>query len=82
MSLRNELRGPKENVNDWYRKGAEVVHAVNPDVLVILSGLSFDKDLSFLLNRPMNLTFIGKLVFEVHWYGFSDRSAWKTGNPN
>ncbi|CAL5386188.1 unnamed protein product [Camellia sinensis] len=82
MSLRNELRGPKENVNDWYRKGAEVVHAVNPDVLVILSGLSFDKDLSFLLNRPMNLTFIGKLVFEVHWYGFSDGSAWKTGNPN
>ncbi|KAF5955390.1 hypothetical protein HYC85_008246 [Camellia sinensis] len=64
------------------RKGAEVVHAVNPDVLVILSGLSFDKDLSFLLNRPMNLTFIGKLVFEVHWYGFSDGSAWKTGNPN
>ncbi|CAL5438421.1 unnamed protein product [Camellia sinensis] len=80
MSLRNELRGPKENVNDWYmQKGAEVVHAVNPDVLVILSGLSFDKDLSFLLNRPMNLTFIGKLVFEVHWYGFSDGSAWKTG---
>ncbi|CAL5332867.1 unnamed protein product [Camellia sinensis] len=51
-------------------KGAEVVHAVNPDVLVILSRLSFDKDLSFLLNYPMNLTFTGKLVFEVHWYGF------------
>ncbi|KAL7171609.1 hypothetical protein ACSBR2_036299 [Camellia fascicularis] len=85
MSLRNELRGPKENVNDWYRymqKGAEAVHAVNPDVLVIISGLSFDKDLSFLLNRPVNLTFTGKLVFEVHWYGFSDGSAWKTGNPN
>ncbi|CAL5421240.1 unnamed protein product [Camellia sinensis] len=85
MSLRNELRGAKENVNDWYRymqKGAEVVHAINPDVLIILSGLSFDKDLSFLLNRPMNLTFTGKLVFEVHWYGFSDGSAWKTGNPN
>ncbi|GMQ06563.1 hypothetical protein CsSME_00051100 [Camellia sinensis var. sinensis] len=64
------------------QKGAEVVHAVNPDVLFILSGLSFDKDLSFLLNRPMNLTFTGKLVFEVHWYGFSDGSAWKTGNPN
>ncbi|KAL7204809.1 hypothetical protein ACSBR2_017842 [Camellia fascicularis] len=43
---------------------------------------SFDKDLSFLLNRPMNLTFTGKLVFEVHWYGFSDGSAWKTSNPN
>ncbi|KAK2968634.1 hypothetical protein RJ640_030714 [Escallonia rubra] len=85
MSLRNELRGPKQNVNDWYRymqKGAEAVHSANPDVLVILSGLSYDKDLSFLLTRPVNLTFTGKLVFELHWYGFSDGEAWKTGNPN
>uniref|UniRef100_A0A5B7C8W2 Putative Cellulase protein n=1 Tax=Davidia involucrata TaxID=16924 RepID=A0A5B7C8W2_DAVIN len=85
MSLRNELRGPKQNVNDWYRymqKGAEAVHSANPDVLVILSGLSYDKDLSFLLKQPVNLTFTGKLVFEVHWYGFSDGDAWKTGNPN
>ncbi|KAJ6313481.1 hypothetical protein OIU77_014889 [Salix suchowensis] len=55
MSLRNELRGPKQNVNDWYRymqKGAEAVHSANPDVIVILSGLNYDKDLSFLRNRP------------------------------
>ncbi|KAI7988845.1 hypothetical protein LOK49_LG13G00528 [Camellia lanceoleosa] len=85
MSLRNELRGRKENANDWYRymqKGAEAVHAVNPDVLVILSGLSFNTNLSFLLNRPVNLTFKGKLVFEVHSYGFFDKSAWITGNLN
>ncbi|KAE9454163.1 hypothetical protein C3L33_13939, partial [Rhododendron williamsianum] len=85
MSLRNELRGNKSNVDDWYRymqKGAEAVHAANPNVLVILSGLSYAKDLSFLLQRPVNLTFAGKLVFEVHWYSFSDAYAWGTGNPN
>ncbi|CAL0325093.1 unnamed protein product [Lupinus luteus] len=85
MSLRNELRGPRQNVNDWYRymiQGAEAVHAANPDVLVILSGLSFDKDLSFIKNRPVNLSFKGKLVFETHWYGFSDGQAWLSGNPN
>jgi hypothetical protein len=85
MSLRNELRGNKSNVNDWYRymqKGAEAVHAANPNVLVILSGLSYDKDLSFLLQRPVDLTFTGKLVFEVHWYSFSDGYAWGTGNAN
>ncbi|KAJ4710974.1 Cellulase (Glycosyl hydrolase family 5) [Melia azedarach] len=85
MSLRNELRGPKQNVNDWYRYmqlGAEAVHAANPDVLVILSGLSYDKDLSFIRNQPVKLTFTGKLVFEVHWYGFSDGQAWANGNPN
>nr|POE76007.1 endoglucanase e1 [Quercus suber] len=85
MSLRNELRGPRQNVNDWYRymqKGAEAVHSANPDVLVILSGLSYDKDLSFLRNQQVNLTFTGKLVFEMHWYGFSDGQAWLSGNPN
>ncbi|XP_017971424.1 PREDICTED: uncharacterized protein LOC18609612 [Theobroma cacao] len=85
MSLRNELRGPKQTVNDWYRymqKGAEAVHSANPDVLVILSGLNYDKDLSFIRNRPANLTFTGKLVFEVHWYGFTDGQTWVTGNPN
>ncbi|KAF8040739.1 hypothetical protein BT93_B2845 [Corymbia citriodora subsp. variegata] len=86
MSLRNELRGSRQNVKDWYKymqRGAEAVHASNPDVLVILSGLSYDKDLSFLnLDRPLNLSFSGKLVFELHWYAFSDGSAWATGNPN
>ncbi|CAL5349792.1 unnamed protein product [Camellia sinensis] len=66
----------------YMQKGAEAVHAVNRDVFVILSGLSFNTNLSFLLNRPMNLTFKGKLVFEVHSYGFFDGSTWITGNPN
>ncbi|KAL8497453.1 hypothetical protein ACS0TY_020956 [Phlomoides rotata] len=85
MSLRNELRGSKQNVNDWYRymqKGAEAVHAANPNILVILSGLNYDRDLSFLRNKPVTLSFSNKLVFELHWYGFSDGQKWETGNSN
>ncbi|KAE8670465.1 Cytochrome P450 86A2 [Hibiscus syriacus] len=86
MSLRNELRGPKPNVNDWYKhmqKGAEAVHSVNPNVLVILSGFDFDRDLSFIQTQPVKLTFSGKLVFEAHWYGlFDGPQTWVAGNPN
>ena len=64
------------------QRGAEEVHSANPDVIVILSGLNFDQDLSFLQNNPVNLTFSGKLVYEIHWYGFSDGKSWETGNPN
>ncbi|CAN6276045.1 unnamed protein product [Urochloa humidicola] len=85
MSLRNELRGPRQNANDWYKYmqlGAEAVHAANPRVLVILSGLSFDNDLAFLNSRPVNLTFSGKAAFEVHWYSFSNGQEWGSGNAN
>ncbi|KAL6650911.1 hypothetical protein ACP70R_009836 [Stipagrostis hirtigluma subsp. patula] len=85
MSLRNELRGPRQNANDWYKymqRGAEAVHAANPRVLVILSGLSFDNDLAFINSRPVNLSFTGKAAFEVHWYSFSNGQEWRTGNPN
>lgn len=87
MSLRNELRGPLQNVTQWYTfmtRGAEVVHAANPNALVILSGLSFDTDLSFLLQRQVDdLPFAKqKVVFEFHWYAFSDGQAWAGGNPN
>lgn len=64
------------------QKGAEAVHAANPNVIVILSGLKYDRDLSFLVNKSVSLSFSNKLVFELHWYGFSDGQAWATGNPN
>ncbi|XP_021746764.1 uncharacterized protein LOC110712601 [Chenopodium quinoa] len=85
MSLRNELRGPRQNTKDWYRYmqgGAEAVHKANPSVLVILSGLSYDTDLSFLRTKPVSLSFTGKLVFEVHQYSFSAGLDWKTKNAN
>lgn len=64
------------------KKGAEAVHSANPNVLVIISGLAFDTNLSFLSEKQLDLTFPGKLVFEMHWYSFSDGQAWANGNPN
>ncbi|KAJ0972801.1 hypothetical protein J5N97_020760 [Dioscorea zingiberensis] len=85
MSLRNELRGHRQNTPDWYKymqQGAEAVHKANPDLLVILSGLNFDTNLDFLKLKQVNLSFSGKLVFEFHWYTFSNRQGWKNGNLN
>ncbi|GKV23036.1 hypothetical protein SLEP1_g32821 [Rubroshorea leprosula] len=85
MTLRNELRGRRENQNDWYnymQKGAEAVHSANPNVLVILSGLNFDTDLGFLNNKPVSLSFTGKLVFEMHWYAFTNGGIWSRNNVN
>lgn len=61
-------------------KGGEAVHY--PDVLVIMSGLSYDIDLSFIRGQPVKLSFERKLVFELHWYCFSDGNPWTSGNPN
>ncbi|KAI3730897.1 hypothetical protein L1987_62077 [Smallanthus sonchifolius] len=85
MSLRNELRGRRQNLKTWYKymqKGAERVHATNPNVLVIISGLNYDLDLSFLRTNPLSLSFSNKLVLEIHWYGFSDGDDWIMGNSN
>uniref|UniRef100_A0A1J3FX97 Glycoside hydrolase family 5 domain-containing protein n=1 Tax=Noccaea caerulescens TaxID=107243 RepID=A0A1J3FX97_NOCCA len=83
VSLRNELRGPKQNIKDWYKymqEGAEAVHSVNQNILVIVSGLNYATDLSFLKDRPFEVSFRRKLVFEIHWYGFW--SSWKGENLN
>ena len=64
------------------QRGAEAVHAANPRVLVILSGLNNDNDLSFLNQRPVHLSFSHKVAFEVHWYSFSDPHQWTGGNAN
>ncbi|KAI5863775.1 glycoside hydrolase [Durotheca rogersii] len=92
MSLRNELRTPFNNATlarasynweHWYtyiRRGADAVHAANPDVLVFLSGLNSDQDLSPVVNgtalTPGSATFnrddfvgyANKLVLELHAY--------------
>ncbi|PIA51561.1 hypothetical protein AQUCO_01100425v1 [Aquilegia coerulea] len=85
MSLRNELRGPNANIDIWHKfmhEGAEAVHSANPKVLVILSGLEFDNNLDFLRQQPIEVSFTGKLVFEVHRYASSMGNAWEIGNPN
>lgn len=75
MSMRNELRGPRQIPRDWYkymRQGAEAIHRANPDVLVIVSGLSYDTNLDFLKYTPLEVNIGNKLVYEVHWYPFGN----------
>ncbi|KMZ60197.1 hypothetical protein ZOSMA_5G00600 [Zostera marina] len=74
MSMRNELRGPKQTHASWYNHvtlGVRTINTVNPNVLIIVSGLNFDTDLSFLLSRPLPIHSL-KLVYEAHWYAFSE----------
>ncbi|KAL6501734.1 hypothetical protein OROGR_026867 [Orobanche gracilis] len=74
MSMRNELRGNRQNEADWYKymqQGADTIHRENPEFLVIISGLSYDTNLGFLRTKPLQVNFPNnKLVFEAHWYTF------------
>ncbi|ORY67125.1 glycoside hydrolase family 5 protein [Pseudomassariella vexata] len=92
MSLRNELREPDNNATlaaasynwqDWYKyikQGAGAVNAANSDVLILLSGLSFDTFVTPVVRgtalTPSTSTFQlsdfagyeDKLVLELHTY--------------
>ncbi|XP_059639248.1 glycosyl hydrolase 5 family protein-like [Cornus florida] len=85
MSMRNEIRGPRENEEDWYKhmkEGAEAIHGANPDLLVLVSGLSYDTNLSFVKEKPLDVDLGNKLVYEAHWYSFGDSDDdWKN-QPN
>lgn len=75
MSLRNELRGPFTNLDVWYEyvgKGSHLIHRINPKLLVVISGLNFDVDLSHLKTRPLGYNLHNKVVLEAHLYSFSD----------
>ena len=75
MSMRNEPRGPNQNVEKWFQymsQGAKLIHQINPNALVVVSGLSYDTDLSFLKNRSMGFNLDNKLVFEAHLYSFTN----------
>ncbi|KAI3525876.1 hypothetical protein L1887_05006 [Cichorium endivia] len=81
MSLRNELRGPRQNVNDWYhwvRRGANTIHEANPNVLVLISGLNYDLDFSALKSEPLGLDheLSNKIVYETHRYSFTEGQRW------
>ncbi|XXH01546.1 hypothetical protein Hte_007906 [Hypoxylon texense] len=91
MSLRNELRIPLTSASvantytweQWYsyvKQGADAINKANADVLVFLSGLNSDQDLSPVVNgtalTPGTATFNrddfsgygNKLVLELHAY--------------
>lgn len=77
MSLRNELRGKRQNEADWYKymqEGANTIHNENPSLLVIVSGLYTDTNLGFLRSKPLDVNLSNKLVYEAHWYSFGTSS--------
>lgn len=80
MSMRNELRGKRQNKEDWYKymqQGATTIHKQNPHLLLIISGLSYDTNLGFLKSKPLSPHFHNKLVYEAHWYSFgTPAKAW------
>ncbi|KAE9407560.1 cellulase family protein [Gymnopus androsaceus JB14] len=79
MSIRNELRPfpllqDTDNHDAWYEyvtQGAQAVNVANPDVLIIIGGSQSAEDLSFIKSRPLDITWTGKHVFEMHAYSFS-----------
>jgi Cellulase (glycosyl hydrolase family 5) len=99
MSLRNEPRSPSSNAalasqtynwQSWYtyvKQGSAAIHAANPDVLVFLSGLSYDTYLTPVTQgtalTPGTQTFSrndfpglgNKLVLELHNYANSATSC-------
>ncbi|XP_071920232.1 glycosyl hydrolase 5 family protein [Coffea arabica] len=87
MSLRNELRGPRQNETLWYHwveEGAKTIHRANPNVLVLVSGLNYDLDFRFLKTKPLKLGIGKKMVYEAHQYAFSDGQdvLWLTKSVN
>ncbi|KAL3499287.1 hypothetical protein ACH5RR_038380 [Cinchona calisaya] len=75
MSLRNEFRGPLQNKTLWYHwveKGAKTIHRGNPNLLVLISGLNYDIDFTFLKTKPLRLNIGNKVVYETHRYGFTE----------
>ena len=73
MSMRNELRGSKQNEADWYKymqQGANTINTQSPNFLVIVSGLNYVLNLGFIKSKPLEVNFTNKLVFEAHWYTF------------
>ncbi len=107
MSLRNELRAPAfgpiispnaepTSWRSWYenvRKGADAVHAANPDLLIFLPGQRGGRDLGAVVRGEMldpslhrfNVNdfrgYHDKLVFEIHSYDNIDLPAVLGGTP-
>jgi len=80
--LRNELRKDRKHhhtpkwgtgnpKNDWLlaaKKGAAAVLAQNPDLLIIVEGLSYANDLTKIRDSPLFLDTPNKLVYSAHAY--------------
>jgi hypothetical protein len=97
MSLRNELRSPNDNSTlasssynwqNWYQNvvpAANGINAANPNVLIFLSGLNYDTDLSPIPTgaslgggytfHKSSFSYANKLVLELHNYATTATSC-------
>lgn len=80
MGLRNEIRefllqGILNGREDWYRfikQAGDLVHATNPDVLIIVGGTQSSTDLLHIRSRQLDTSgWAGKHVWEMHAYSFT-----------
>ncbi|KAG2017362.1 glycosyl hydrolase family 5 protein/cellulase [Coprinopsis cinerea AmutBmut pab1-1] len=79
IALRNELRAvgnqDRNNHADWYNyitQGAQAVRGANSNLLVVVGGVNYALDLSFVWNRMLDRNVFGdKLVWELHNYAWS-----------
>ncbi|PSN63778.1 glycosyl hydrolase family 5 protein/cellulase [Corynespora cassiicola Philippines] len=79
MALRNELRatGSQDGNNhaDWYNfvaQGSSAVHDANQDLLIVVGGVSYATDMSFIGANPFDRSpYPNKVVWEFHNYEWS-----------
>lgn len=81
MDLRNELR-PLVAILDqgnWYYyidQGAKMIHSAHPGLLLIIGGLTFAQDMSFLYHKALDQSaYPNKVVWEFHSYKWSHKEG-------
>jgi endoglucanase len=74
MSLRNEFRPTSDNSaaqSLWAKNvqaAAAAIYNTNPNLLIMIGGLNYAVDLSFLYNSPLDRSaFPNRVVWEFHW---------------
>ena len=83
LSLRNELRavGSQDGNShaDWYNivgQATSAIHAANPNALIVVGGVSYATDFSFLGSKPFDRSKLdNKVVWEFHTYSWSTSLA-------
>lgn len=82
LSLRNELRAVgdqgRDNYASWYtnmESGIRAIRSENTNVLILVGGVNYAIDLSFIDKRQLDLQKLGvadKVVYEFHSYEWSN----------
>jgi endoglucanase len=74
MSVRNEMRPTTSTAaikQDWathVKAAAAAIYSANPNLLVMVGGISYDLDLSWLYSTPLDRSsFANRTVWEAHW---------------